>query len=295
MLTFFGELVYSKEFFHEFIEKTYIHLGQIKSYKNNAFNDISNVVFLEGNKCIMLIDTSGSIETAEIILDNISKITNKNICFIVTTHAHPDHYLGSTVFKHRLIKFIVHENYNKYLKTRIKRDLINQGFDVSDASLYNFDDQILVTKSNSLNIDLGDRVIAIEALEKSHTNNDLLVFDKKNNLVILGDTFFVGHIPIIESSIKGMINVTNKFIKSNYSICVPGHGPVSLNCKKDLLKQLEYLKLLKKDTLEKINKNSNLVKELDNIGWTQKHKWDIFDMYHRSNISRAWKELEWED
>ena len=68
-----------------------------------------------------------------------------------------------------------------------------------------------------------------------------------------------------------MINVTDKFIKkNNYSICVPGHGPVSFNCKKDLLKQLEYLKLLKKDTLEKIKNNSNLVKELDNIGWDTK-------------------------
>jgi glyoxylase-like metal-dependent hydrolase (beta-lactamase superfamily II) len=288
-------LAHSKGFFYEFIEKSYIHLGQIKSYKNNAVNDISNVVFLEGNKCALLIDASGSVQTAKKILDNVNAISNKNICYIVTTHGHPDHYIGSTFFKHRRIKFIVHENFNKYLNTRIKRDLINQGFDVSDASLYNFNDQILVTNSNFLKIDLGDRVITIEALEKSHTNNDLLVFDQKNNLAILGDTFFVGHVPIVESSIKGMINVTNKFIKNNYAICVPGHGPVSFNCKKDLLKQLEYLKLLKKDTLEKINKNSNLIKELDNIGWTQKHKWDIFEMYHRSNISRAWKELEWED
>ena len=288
-------MAHSKDFFHEFIEKSYIHLGQIKSYKNNAVNDISNVVFLEGNICIMLIDTSGSTKTAEIILENINLISDKKICYIVTTHGHPDHYLGSTVFKHKRIKFIVHENFNKYLKTRIKRDLRNQGFDVADSLLYEFDNQILVTNSGSLKIDLGDRVITIEALEKSHTNNDLLVFDQKNNLVILGDTFFVGHVPIVESSIKGMINVTNKFINNNYSICVPGHGPVSFNCKKDLLKQLEYLKLLKKDTLEKINNNSNLIKELDNIGWTQRHKWDIFDMYHRSNISRAWKELEWED
>ena len=288
-------MAHSKDFFYEFVEKSYIHLGQIKSYKNNAVNDISNVIFLEGNKCNMLIDTSGSTQTAKKILENINAISNKEICYIVTTHGHPDHYLGSTVFKHRRIKFIVHENFNRYLKTRIKRDLINQGFDGSDSLLYKFDSQIPVTNSKPLKIDLGDRVIFIEALEKSHTNNDLLIFDQKNNLVILGDTFFVGHVPIVEASINGMINVTDKFIKNNYSICVPGHGPVSFNCKKDLLKQLEYLKLLKKDTLEKIKNNSNLVKELDNIGWTQSHKWDIFDMYHRSNISRAWKELEWED
>ena len=135
--------------------------------KNNAVNDISNVVFLEGNKCALLIDASGSVQTAKKILDNVNAISNKNICYIVTTHGHPDHYIGSTFFKHRRIKFIVHENFNKYLNTRIKRDLINQGFDVSDASLYNFNDQILVTNSNFLKIDLGDRVITIEALEKS--------------------------------------------------------------------------------------------------------------------------------
>ena len=58
----------------------------------------------------MLIDTSGSTKTAERILENINLISDKNICYIVTTHGHPDHYLGSTVFKHRRIKFIVHEN-----------------------------------------------------------------------------------------------------------------------------------------------------------------------------------------
>ena len=40
-------------------------------------------------------------------------------------------------------------------------------------------------------------------------------FSIKKNLVILGDTFFVGHVPIVESSVKGMINVTNKFINNN--------------------------------------------------------------------------------
>ena len=36
-----------------------------------------NVVFLEGNKCVMLIDTSGSTKTAETILDNINLISIK--------------------------------------------------------------------------------------------------------------------------------------------------------------------------------------------------------------------------
>ena len=83
----------------------------------------------------------------------------KKICYIVTTHGHPDHYLGSTVFKHRRIKFIVHENFNKYLKTRIKRDLRNQGSDVADSLLYEFDNQIIVTNSGSLKIDLGDMLL----------------------------------------------------------------------------------------------------------------------------------------
>ena len=112
----------------------------------------------------MLIDTSGSTKTAEIILENIND-KYKKICYIVTTHGHPDHYLGSTVFKHRRIKFIVHENFNKYLKTRIKRDLINQGFDVPILYCMNLIPNTCYN-SGSLKIDLGDRVITIEALEK---------------------------------------------------------------------------------------------------------------------------------
>ena len=47
----------------------------------------------------MLIDTSGSTQAAKKILENINAISNKRICYIVTTHGHPDHYLGSTVFQ----------------------------------------------------------------------------------------------------------------------------------------------------------------------------------------------------
>ena len=59
----------------------------------------------------MLIDTSEVHKLQKKILENINAISNKEVCYIVTTHGHPDHYLGSTVFKHRRIKFIVHEKF----------------------------------------------------------------------------------------------------------------------------------------------------------------------------------------
>eukprot|EP01103_Thecamoeba_quadrilineata_P009577 TRINITY_DN1934_c0_g1_i1.p1 TRINITY_DN1934_c0_g1~~TRINITY_DN1934_c0_g1_i1.p1 ORF type:complete len:521 (-),score=110.11 TRINITY_DN1934_c0_g1_i1:56-1618(-) len=53
---------------------------------------------LEGDQCLVIVDTLESVEAAEPVLQEFRKISQKPIRAIIYTHNHPDHVLGSTVF-----------------------------------------------------------------------------------------------------------------------------------------------------------------------------------------------------
>ena len=170
----------------------------------------------------MLIDTSGSTKTAEIILKNINAISNKKICYIVTTHGHPDHYLGSTVFKHRRIKFIIHENFNKYLKSYFSKyqNIWNHGDWVTEKNNGGF---IVHGRSDSTLNRFGVRIGSSEIyslIEKNEKIEDSLIIHLdsiENDLLIL---FIVSRDKFDSDQIK-------KHIKENRS---PRHVPDKIYC-----------------------------------------------------------------
>ena len=113
---------------------------------------------------------------------------------------------------------------------------------------------------------------------------------------------FVEHIPVIDGSLNGWIEVTNELIglferranKQFVETVIPGHGPPQED-DKGLKNQLMYLMDLKKAVKGALRDNISLQEAMKTIDLKSAKIWRNGDDYSRRNISAAYAELEWED
>jgi glyoxylase-like metal-dependent hydrolase (beta-lactamase superfamily II) len=96
------------------------------------------------------------------------------------------------------------------------------------------------TFASSRRITADGESLSLQHLAPAHTDTDIYVLFEKSNVIHMGDTFFNGFYPYIDSStggkISGMIAATDKVLAlaSKDTKIVPGHGP--LGSKEDLTK-----------------------------------------------------------
>jgi glyoxylase-like metal-dependent hydrolase (beta-lactamase superfamily II) len=163
-------------------------------------------------------------------------ISDKPIRFIVNTHFHGDHTDGNAAFGQKST-IIAHENTRKRLLAG-SPDRDRSPAPAAALPVITFEDKVSV----HLN---GEDIRAIH-FPNGHTDTDVIIFFTKSNVVHMGDDFFNGIYPFIDTeaggSVKGMIaNVTKLLeqIPADAKI-IPGHGKVAT------VKELrEYLAMLK--------------------------------------------------
>jgi cyclase len=149
-------------------------------------------------------------------------ITDKPVRFIVNTHYHGDHTDGNAAFSQKST-VIAHDN------TR-KRMMQDGGKDSPPAPAAALP---VITFEDKLSVHLNGEDIRAIHVTSGHTDTDVVIFFTKSNVVHMGDDFFNGIFPFIDSkgggSAKGLIATLGKLIEQipAGAKIIPGHGPVA--------------------------------------------------------------------
>jgi glyoxylase-like metal-dependent hydrolase (beta-lactamase superfamily II) len=137
--------------------------------------------------------------------------------------------------------------------------------------------------------------LLLTAHPTAHTDNDLSIYDKTTNTMWLADLLFLEHIPVIDGSLKGWLNELTKLEKNQYKLVIPGHGklvkdwPVSMQAEKN------YLTQLSNEIRTEIKSGKTLEHAVANVGLNAKNQWQLYEQFHRKNVTLGFAELEWED
>src|SRR5437764_213059 len=86
-----------------------------------AFVDLStvaNVGFVIGSRCVAVIDTGGTYAVGRALHDALRKVTALPVCYVVNTHAHPDHVFGNAAFVADRPEFVGHARLADALQRR---------------------------------------------------------------------------------------------------------------------------------------------------------------------------------
>jgi len=272
----------------------FVHSGTIALMTRENEGDIANVGFIVGEDAVAVIDTGGSFREGEALLKAVRARTKKPIRYVINTHGHPDHVFGNAAFVADGTSFVGHSKLPQALASRGPYYLDNfkriMGSELIDP--VKIVPPTMLVK-DTMTLDLGSRRLTLRAWSAAHSDNDLTVFDEMTRTLFAGDLVFLRHIPVMDGSIRGWLDLLKGLETVPAVRVVPGHGPVT-DWPAALSDERRYLATLLADVRASNRKGEPIRSAADNAAATERPHWELFDDYNARNATAAFSEIEWE-
>lgn len=185
-----------------------------------------NIGLSVGDDAVFLIDDQFA-PLAPKIKAAIAAITKKPVQFLLNTHFHFDHTGGNEVFGRDGALIVAHDN----VRRRMTADQLISFIGTKQAASPKAALPVITVAAEiSFHIN-GDEVNAFH-VPRAHTDGDLIVHFRKGDVVHMGDTFFNGFYPFIDTSsggtADGVIAAADRVLAlaTEKTKIIPGHGPL---------------------------------------------------------------------
>jgi quinoprotein relay system zinc metallohydrolase 2 len=276
----------------------FVHTGVLEEWQPSNAGDVANLGFVVGSRCVAVIDTGGTPQVGQRLLAAVRRATALPVCYVINTHAHPDHVLGNVAFTGLAgepVRFVGAARLSAALAARERHTLntLQRDFGLSLSREAIVHPTLLVDKQ--LDIDLGGRLLQLNTWPTAHTDHDLTVYDRQSRTLFLSDLLFVSHLPVLDGRLRGWLGVMESLKGMDVALAVPGHGAASADWPAVMEPQWNYLNGLLIQTKAAIKAKITIMKAVDAIAAPPGSAWRLTELFHRRNVTAAYAELEWED
>jgi len=183
-----------------------------------------NIGVSSGDDGIVIVDDQFA-PLAPKIKEALKSITAKPIKFIVNTHYHGDHTGGNEIFG-KEAPILAHEN----VRARLAAGTTVRGNATPPAPK---DALPVITFNDRASLHVNGEEIRAIHFPHGHTDGDSVIYFTQSNVVHMGDDFFNGMYPFVDTdnggSVKGMLAGVDKVLSTlpDDAKVIPGHGPLS--------------------------------------------------------------------
>jgi cyclase len=146
-----------------------------------------------GDNGVVIIDSKMDKESVDQIIEEVGKVTDKPIKYLINTHSDGDHVNGNIYFPEEVM-IIAHNN--------CREEFFHPGRDGSPSQWDNpgmipFVPEITFT--DKMDIYLGSKVVQLWYFGGGHTTGDIVVYFPEEKTAFIGDQFFQGRPQLIHS------------------------------------------------------------------------------------------------
>ncbi|MDR2220159.1 MAG: quinoprotein relay system zinc metallohydrolase 2 [Methylobacillus sp.] len=272
----------------------YVHHGAHEDLDEGYHGDICNIGFIVGAKGVAIIDSGGSFAVGQQLRNAVRKVTKLPILYVINTHVHPDHIFGNAAFLQDKPEFVGHANLAGAMDARGEIYLRNITTWLGDAAKGSEIVKPTQSVADTLEIDLGNRVLLLTAFPVAHTNTDITVLDRASATLWTGDLLFVERTPSLDGDINGWLAAIEKLRGVPALRAIPGHGAVVSDVSLALNDEQRYLETLLADIRAAIKEGKSMEQTMDSAAASERDHWALFNAVNRRNINLLYPKLEWE-
>ena len=210
------------------VEDVHVIYGplELPNPENQGFMNNPGIVITDAGAVI--IDPGASLQSGEMVLRMLAKLTDQPVVAVFNTHVHGDHWLGNQAIRAAYPDVAIYGH--PYM---IK--LIANG----DGKLWvTLMDQMTGGKTRGTEVvgpnravhngdefTIGQSKFRIHHYGAAHTTSDIMIEVVGSKVVFPGDNVLNGRIPRVDNgSIPGNITACSKILETGASHYVPGHG-----------------------------------------------------------------------
>jgi cyclase len=180
-----------------------------------------------GEDAVFLIDDQFAPLTPK-INEAIAKLTRQPVKFLLNTHWHYDHTGGNENYGRAGTIIVAHENVRKRMSTDQVIEFFKQPIKAAPKAALP-----VVTFNGAVSFHLNGEEIRGIHVPRAHTDGDAIVHFLGSDVIHMGDVYFNGYYPFIDSSaggtVDGVIAACDQVlgIATDKTRIIPGHGPLS--------------------------------------------------------------------
>jgi rhodanese-related sulfurtransferase/glyoxylase-like metal-dependent hydrolase (beta-lactamase superfamily II) len=264
------------------------------TYENVGHNN--NLGFVVGDKSVLVWNAGGTYLLAKALHEEILKITNKPIKYVVLENSQGHaaagasywKELGATIIAQEIAKTeIQHKINNGYIK-QLKRRFKDKSLGTNNLVLPD------ITFKDSYTIDLGNKKVIAKYFGYAHEHSDISLWLPKEKILFAGDLAFNQRLlPIFTiTKIPLWLEAWDKMASLNAKIVVPGHGDTT-----DMATVTRYTKdylIDLRDGIEAILEDDGDMTDAYNMDMSKYEHLDTYKELGKQNISRVFKQMEFE-
>ena len=238
------------------IEPTYVDMELKKVSEHTYFVEgppgtptdnegfMSNAGVVVTSDGVVVFDALGTPSLAFKLCKLIKGITNQPIKKVIVSHYHADHIYGLQVLKEMGAEVIAPAGAREYLASDDAKARLQERreslFPWVDENTYIVEPDVYVDKDVSFT--LGGIDFDLVSLGSTHSQGDLMLRVKQDQVLFSGDLVFEGRIPFVAGSNPDIwVDRLSEFDAGSVNAVVPGHGNMSSNPVQALQFTRQYL------------------------------------------------------
>jgi glyoxylase-like metal-dependent hydrolase (beta-lactamase superfamily II) len=270
--------------------------------KDNEGNT-SNAGFVVTSGGVVVFDALGTPSLGWALLQQIRKITDQKIRYVVLSHYHADHIYGLQAFRNHTDALIVaQERAGEYKDNEETADeKASQRLDQRRSALFPWVDANTrvvppdITFNERMTISLGDRRLTLIYAGPAHSSSDIMMMVEPDGVLFAGDIVQNSRIPFMNSddvSTVQWLHALDEVAKLDPKFIIPGHGRTSTEAKQAIAFTRDYIQYLRDKMSAAVQNWTDFDVAYDQTDWSKYRDIPAFASNNRGNAYRIYLELE---